>query len=269
MTFIPPKTFAVGEILSAVDMNTFVRDNTADLNARVSLDAYLGRRYITDSTTWSSDDAFGTGQDTSMVTRFVFTLLGGGGAGGGAIATSGTTCSAGGGGGAGALVIFTRTKAQTATYTNVVIGAAGLGANGTTGGPGGSTQILATASTVRTAGGGQGGFVASVGTTQFVKGLGGPGGTPGFAPGDLAVFGAAGFTSLVSGSGLGSCNFGGQGASSQFGAGARPPSGSGSNGDDAREFGSGGSGAGNDHQDRSAAKGGDGSKGLCFIDMFI
>ncbi|HEY7821614.1 MAG TPA: hypothetical protein VIG24_02210, partial [Acidimicrobiia bacterium] len=102
MTFITPKTWAVGEVLSAVDMNLYVRDNTANLDERVSdiTDGpfsfrFVGRRFVTENATISFDDLFGDGTDTSFVRalRFIALGAGGGGAGGGA------TAKVGGGGG--------------------------------------------------------------------------------------------------------------------------------------------------------------------------
>jgi hypothetical protein len=267
MTFIPPKTFAVSEILTAVDLNVFLRDNTIDLDERVNRDAYLGRVYITSTQTFDSNDAFGSGTDTSMVTRFAFTIIGGGGAGGGADSTSSTQCSAGGGGGAGSLRMFNRTAALAQLITDIEIGDGGVGVLGTTGGDGTVTRVLIDGTPLFSAPGGRGGSQVRRGDEFIGTVLSGLGGVPPITAATFSSPGAPGEPGFSSGLPNPGLSLGGTGASSPYGAGGRFGSAP-NNGSPGLGFGAGGGGAAN-FGDAGARPGGNGAPGLCFIDMFI
>lgn len=147
MAFISPKTWTVGEVLSAVDMNVYVRDNTADLNDRMEAITeafsyrFAGRRVIESNTTFDKNDAFGDGTDTSWARRFKFTVVGGGGAGGGKITTSSGEVANGGGGAAGAYFEGFVDAADLGTSVSITIGTGGTGASASAGGAGTSTII--------------------------------------------------------------------------------------------------------------------------------
>ena len=273
MTFITPKTFAVGEVLSAVDMNVFVRDNTADLDSRISsiTDSpfslrFVGRILVTESTTIAFDDMFGDGTDTSFVRALRLIGIGGGGGG----AAGGTGNKVGGGGGAGGRVeLFTRSLSDFQPTFAVTIGPGGAGGavdqSGSNGGNttapgvfaagGGSGSISTTSSSadMRTARGGTGGGQSTPtnsSSTGYVIRTEGDNGLPGF--------------SIITDTDSSGIQASGQGASSPFGRGGRGQTNKGGPvfGGTGAGFGSGGGGG------VLTGVGGDGAPGVLIIDMF-
>lgn len=255
MTFITPKTFDVGEVLSAVDMNVFVRDNTADLDARLNeVDGpnsfrFAGRRVITESVTFEKGKALGGALETPWARLFLVTLVGGGAAGGGCAATgSGATACGGGGGAGGYLQRFFDADSLDAT-TTITIGQGGSGVSNGTGGNGTAT-VFGTASA-------PGGFGGNAGGADAV---GGSGGTPATPPGAISIPGEGGSSAQLV--------IGGRGGSNPLGSGGRPgnpaQAGTGLGG---QGFGAGGGGAGQGGS-QPARTGGAGTGGIVIIDVF-
>lgn len=258
MTFITPKTFAVGEVLTAVDMNLYVRDNTADLDSRLNVISgansflFAGRRVITSSVTFEKDKALGALIDTPWARLFLVTLVGGGGAGGGCAATGSGATACGGGGGAGAyLQLFINASSLDAT-TTVTVGQGGAGVSNGTGGAGTST-VFGTFTAPGGSGGGAGG----------ATGVGAAGGT---LTTPLSPFGVI----VVPGEGGSSAQLeiGGRGGNTPLGSGGRPGNpAQGGTGLTAQGFGSGGGGAGQGAT-QPARLGGAGSDGVVIIDVY-
>jgi hypothetical protein len=151
MTFIPPKTWAVGDVLSAVDMNTYVRDNTAALNTGFR---FAGRRFYSPAGSYVFEKAnpFGDGSFSGFPVRLLRVIaVGGGGAGGGANSTGSSQFSAASGGSSGhyAESTFTDIAALSASI-EVIVGAGGTGVSAGVGGAGGESRF---AFLVRAAGG--------------------------------------------------------------------------------------------------------------------
>lgn len=258
MTFVTPKTFDVGEVLSAVDMNVFVRDNTADLDARLNVISgansflFAGRRVITSDATFEKAKALGGVLDTAFARLFLVTLVGGGAAGGGCAATSGGATACGGGGGAGGYVqLFVNASSLDAT-TTVTIGQGGAGVSNGTGGAGTET-VFGTF----TAPGGTGGLAGGT------DGVGSAGGTPATP---LSPFGVI----VVPGEGGSSAQLqiGGRGGSTPLGSGGRPGNpGQAGTGLAGQGFGAGGGGAGQGGG-QPARLGGAGRVGVVIVDVF-
>jgi len=277
VTFIPPKTFSVGEVLSAIDMNTFVRDNTSNLDERLTEISsplsyrYVGQRIITETTTVVFDDLFGNGIDTSFVRALYVRAVGGGGGGAG----GGTTSRVGGGGGSGAYTEFFTTFLG-AWQPNILVtigqggagGAAGSsGSNGTSttlpselaslgGGNGGSISVISQSVDMRSGSGGLGGIVATATVTSI---------PPNFSR--IRLRGNNGGTgiSVITSSDAQGLKLGGEGANSPFGQGGLAGRGKTTavNGSFGQGFGSGGGGGGDD-----TATGGDGMPGVVILDLF-
>ena len=258
MTFVPPKTFAVGEVLTAIDMNTFVRDNTADLDSRLNVISgansflFAGRRVITSSVTFEKDEALGGGLDTSWARLFLVTLVGGGGAGGGCEATGAGETACGGGGGAGGYVQLFIDASSLDAATTVTVGEGGAGASNATGGNGTST-VFGTF----TAPGGSGGLA---GGTDAVGSAGGSPATPLSPFGVIVVPGEGGSSAQL--------QIGGRGGNTPLGSGGRPGNpAQGGTGLAAQGFGSGGGGAGQGAS-QPARLGGAGRDGVVIIDVY-
>lgn len=276
MTFIPPKTFAVGEVLSAVDMNVFVRDNTANLDERIFQITngefsfrFVGRRVITSNQTVVFDDLFGDGTDTSFVRALRFIVQGGGGGGAG----SGTTLKVGGGGGAGATIEEFRTSlgAYKPNFTAVVGPAGSGGVTESSGSSGGNSSVPG----IFAPGGGAGVISTISQAVDMRAGQGGVGGSAGGAaasatPGSyrIATNGENGLSglSIVTSSDATGIQLGGNGGNTRFGRGGLPgrgkSGGTANNGSAGSGFGTGGGGA------VENGIGGNGAPGLIIIDMF-
>lgn len=182
MTFIAPKTWAVGEVLSAVDMNLYVRDNTEDLDNRVTgiTDGdfsfrYAGSRVYTTTGKFNRDDAFGNGIDTSWIRYVHGKMVGGGGSGSPGDSTQ--TKSVGGGGGAGAYVEFFYPYSFFLEDGDVEIGAGGIGATTGPGGEGSATRFQLTFGFLAAGGGRRGDTSPLSQTVDNRQARGGDGGT--------------------------------------------------------------------------------------------
>lgn len=273
MTFINPKTWEVGEILSAVDMNVYVRDNSTDLDDRINditggpfSYRFAGRRVVTSTATVTFNDLFGDGTDTSFVRALRFIAQGGGGGGAG----GGATAKVGGGGGAGAMIeVFTTSLASYQPSFSVTVGPAGAGgANEGSGSSGGNTSLPSIF-----AAGGQGGTISTISQAVDMRsGAGGSGGTTsglttssstGYRISISGDNGLSGF-SIITSSDASGLQVAGNGANSRFGRGGRPAQNKGGSptGADAAQFGAGGGGG------VLTGAGGDGGPGLVIIDMF-
>jgi hypothetical protein len=268
MAFIPPKTFAVGEVLSAIDMNTFVRDNTNALNVGFRL---LNRRIFDSagSFTFSKADPMGDGSiDGSIIRAYRIICVGGGGAGGGGKATGAGQCSPASGGASGA---FAERFALASAYPStvpVVVGAAGVPATADNGGNGGASSFAATGGgPVVSAFGGEGGRVAvTVGDfprssiNSFLLGS---------VNGDITDAGEAGQGALCILTGGTGSSIGGTGGSGKFGSGG-PGFGSttGASFSDARGFGAGGGGRSTALENTAATAGGAGTGGLVVVELY-
>lgn len=90
MTWTAPKTWAIGDVLTAADMNTYVRDNTGDLNARlgyqnisysasITPDPFVGATVFVGTLTGNITVNNPSQGVTGTVIRFVFTQDGTGG----------------------------------------------------------------------------------------------------------------------------------------------------------------------------------------------
>lgn len=141
MTFIAPKTWAVGEVLSAVDMNLYVRDNTNALKEQIDTGfRFAGRRVYSPpgNYTFAKADPFGDGSLAGIEVRALRVIcVGGGGAGGGGTGTGAGQASVAAGGSSGSYAesLFTDLSALPASV-NVVVGAGGTGVIGATGNDG-------------------------------------------------------------------------------------------------------------------------------------
>lgn len=185
-------------------------------------------------------------------------LVGGGGAGGGASATSSSQASVGAGGSAGG---YSRKKILAsdlfATET-VTIGAGGTGGT-SSGNDGGSTSFGSHLSA--TGGGGSygGGTLSAQAWGPLAAGMG--------IGGDFNLQGGPGGFGTTIGSGS-ERSISGNGGASYFGGGGRGSNGTGSNdtyqGDDAMNYGSGGSGAKNSGT-QTAKRGGRGKSGIVIV----
>jgi hypothetical protein len=185
-------------------------------------------------------------------------ILGGGGGGGGSQSTTATTIALPGGG-AGEYAFGVFSAATIGTSQSVTIGAGGSGIAGASGGNGGTTSL----GSIMTANGGIGGITSSSSSSSFSFGgtLGGTGGvggnyrTPG-APGD----GATGQ--------FGVFQIGGNGGSSQYGAGGISPAPS-TSGAGQPGLGYGAGGGGVSIFSTAPTAGGAGSPGVVFITEYI
>lgn len=205
----------------------------------------------------------GTYTPTSGMQFCVIECLGGGGAGGGGATTSSSqvSCGSGGGGGEYASGIFS--GGTIGISQSITIGAGGTPNSGSAGGNGGSTSVGA----LITALGGSGGTTGSSnGTVNNPGGLGGTGGTGG----NLRSPGSAGLNGwgVIVTSPAFSLTNGGQGASSQFGAGGVSVE-TVSDGNPGIGFGSGGSGGQNIPSEGSTKIGGAGASGIVIITEYV
>jgi len=270
MAFIPPKTWAVNEILTAVDMNAYVRDNTSALNVGFR---YVARRIFSTpgSFTFSKADPMGDGSvDGSIIRAYRIICVGGGGAGGGGKATGAGQCSPASGGCSGSYAERFALSSVYASSVDVVVGAAGVGSPAANGGNGtGSTFAISNTDGRVSAPGGLGGsvFVNVVAPPSVSQ-------TPSFsssAPiGDITSAGELGHGSLVIvRSGISPASMGGNGGSGIFGSGGSgQDSGAGRQNADGRGFGGGGAGRTVALENLPADAGGNGSGGLVVVELY-
>lgn len=244
MTFIPPRTFAVGEVLSAVDMNVFVRDNTTDLDERLTdiTDGdfsfrYAGSRVYTETGKFNRNDAFGNGIDTSWLRYVRGRMVGGGGAGSPGSSTDAK--SVGAGGGSGAYTEFFYPYSFLLDDGDVEIGAGGA-ASLTPGDPtadGSATRFELSFGFLTVGGGGRGGTSTISQTVDNRAARGGLGGSVSgtaagflsftpyrFANGQPGKNGWNGYSIVHAGD---TTFIGGSGADSVLGNGGQPPTGKG------------------------------------------
>ena len=208
--------------------------------------------------------ATGAYTPTAGMKYCIVEVLGGGGGGAGAAVPGALTTSAGGGGGSGEYARGFFTAATIGTSQNVIVGAGGSGGNGLVGSNGGPTSF----GTILSAYGGIGGNIGPTsGASSALGGLGGSGGsggsvrTAGQCGGwGLAQYGANGF------------GIGGNGASSQFGAGGIASiNGAAGAGGSALGYGAGGGGCINYSTAGGSSKavGGTGTSGIAIITEYI
>lgn len=261
MAFITPKTWAVGEVLSAVDLNVFLRDNTNALNEGFR---FINRRiFNTPGTfTFEKSNPVGDGSvDGAIIRAYRIICLGGGGGGGGGgtVATGTPNASPASGGSSGAYAERFALSAAYGATVEVVVGAAGVGGTGANGGDGGLSSF---AGTNTRAGGGRGGvFRASTATPC--------GSTSTFTStvfnGDIAHGGQPGESGFVLEFALAN---GGNGGSSLFGGGGAGLSRTTAAVlSDATGHGAGGGGR-MVASPAGPTKGGDGSPGLVIVELF-
>ena len=268
MTFITPKTFAVGEVLSAVDMNVFVRDNTAALNVGFR---FLARRiFDTPGTfTFSKADPMGNGSvDGSIIRAYRIICVGGGGGGAGGQATGANQCNPASGGSSGG---YAERFALSSVYPDSVevkVGAAGAAGTGANGASGEGTQFNVGLPGSVSATGGDGGRVfvnvvepPAVSQNSFLPSSG--------LVGDITDAGEVGKGSLcilVQGSGF---STGGTGGGGRFGTGGPGnPSGVGASFSNAQGFGGGGGGRSVPTASTAAATGGSATGGLVIVELY-
>lgn len=169
MSFIAPKTWAVGEILSAVDMNIYVRDNTNALNEGFR---YIGRRIYSPagSYTFAKADPFGDGSFPGVTARAIRVIcIGGGGAGaGGATTTAGQASIAGGGTSGAYAESFFSDLDDLPASVDVIVAEGGAAQLGTTG-ENGTNSSFASGSYLVLAAGGRGGLRSSARTGLIVR----------------------------------------------------------------------------------------------------
>lgn len=271
MVWTPPKTWLTGEVLSSVDMNLYVGDNTAFLK-NVLDGGYLfyTRRIYTSSTTVDIDDLLGDGTDTSFLRAAHVVMVAGGGGGG----AGGASNAVGSGGGAGELeeAIWWDLSSWRPTLT-VTIGEGGAGGTSGAGTDGGNTLLAGTSGTLMSAAGGNFGTQSPL--SQAVDMRGTKGGTGGgsasvsstSARTIVSVPGESGHyaISVITTDDATGVQFGGHGGNSRFGRGGRggyntlsPPG----KPDSAAGWGAGGGGGTN------SEAGGDGADGLVMIDFY-
>lgn len=277
MTFITPKTWEVGEVLSAVDMNVYVRDNSNALNDAINDVAASGFRYIgqrryspAGSYTFEKADPFGNGSFSGVTVRAIrVRCVGGGGAGGGGATTTAGQASlaAGGSSGSYAESLFTSLAALPASV-NVVVGAGGTAATGATGGDGGNSTF-ASGSFGVTGRGGRGGTRSSA-TTGLIM-ISGTFRSLSDSTGQIRVEGGAGEGSMFDTTVLSSDSqmVGGGGGSNPLGSGALGlVSTQGRTFGEPSGFGGGGSGV-SITSTSTAVAGIDGGGGVVIVDVFI
>jgi len=269
VNFVTPKTWDVGEVLSAVDMNVYVRDNSNALNFGFR---YVARRIypVAGSYTFVKADPLGDGSlDGSLIRAYRIICVGGGGAGGGGKATGSNQCSPASGGSSGGYAESFRLASIYPSSIPVVVGAAGSPSAGSTGGSGtGSTFASGTSGGAVSATGGDGGRVATnleapphVSQSSFLP-LGG-------LIGDLTSAGDAGHSSIVVSVGGTGSSSGGNGGSGRYGSGGSgQSSGTGASFSDAQGFGGGGGGRSVATASSSAAAGGNATGGLVVIELY-
>jgi hypothetical protein len=267
VTFVTPKTWAAGEVLSADDMNVYVRDNTLAMS--IGSRRIITRIFSTAGTaTFSKADPLGDGSlDGALIKQYRVIAIGGGGAGGGGLATSANQASVASGGQSGGYAERFVLPSQFDATITITVGAGGAAASGAAGGDGGDSSFGSTTSSPSVvARGGRGGFVSTA-KTGFVasnntwRGL--TNGVGAFWFHGQSGQGAVYFGNEVTGLA------GGNGGSSLFGTG-----GSGINAaTDAslatgQRYGGGGGGVSQILPSASAATGGAGAAGVVLVEMF-
>jgi len=264
MSFVTPKTWVVGEVLSAADMNTYVRDNTASLHNGYR---FVARRFFDSAgtATFTKSDPMGDGSvDGDDIRAYRIICVGGGGAGAGGKTTGAGECSPAGGGCSGGYAEkFALASDYSATET-VVVGAAGVPASGDDGGDGTSSTFSSGAGLVR-APGGRGGkvraaVIAPPSTSQspFLPTTS--------AVGDITNDGQLGQGAICAAS---SVQMGGNGGSSPFGSGGSgQDKTTGSSFSNAEGFGGGGGGRSVSTASTGATAGGNGSSGLVIVELY-
>lgn len=274
MTFIAPKTWAVGEVLSAVDMNLYVRDNTNALKEQIDTGfRFAGRRIYSPpgNYTFAKADPFGNGSLAGVTVRALRVIcVGGGGAGAGGATTGAGEASIAAGGSAGSYAesLFTDLGALPASVA-VIVGAGGTGATGTTGGDGGNSIFASGAYQVLGRGGRGGsrsdattGLIMIPGTFRSLQD----------STGQIRIEGGAGEGSMfdTSSSGPNSLMVGGGGGSNPLGSGAAGlTSFQGRTFGEPSGFGGGGSGVSITAGSQTAVAGINGGGGVVIIDVFI
>ena len=268
MTFITPKTFAVGEVLSAVDMNVFVRDNTAALNVGFR---FLARRiFDTPGTfTFSKADPMGDGSvDGSIIRAYRIICVGGGGGGAGGQATGTNQCNPASGGSSGGYAERFALSSVYPSSVEVKVGAAGAAGTGGNGTSGEGSQFNVGLPGAVSATGGDGGRVfvnlaapPAVSQSSFLPLFG--------LVGDITDGGEAGQGSLcivADGSGT---STGGNGGGGRFGSGGPGnPASVGASFSDAQGFGGGGGGRSVATANTAAATGGNATGGLVIVELY-
>lgn len=270
MAFITPKTWDVGEVLSAVDMNVYVRDNSNALNFGFR---YVARRiYSTPgSYTFSKADPLGDGSlDGSLIRAYRIICVGGGGGGAGGKATGSNQCSPASGGSSGGTSESFRLASIYPASIPVVVGAPGAPGTGADGEDGGFSSFASGTSggAVSANGGGKGRVRGTVGAAPAMS-------QGSFLPlstqtGDVTSAGDAGEGSLVllvDGSGS---SHGGTGGSGKYGSGGPGfDSTTGPTFSDARGFGGGGGGRSVALSSTAAATGGNATGGLVIVELYV
>ena len=205
---------------------------------------------------------------TAGLSYAIVEVLGGGGGGGGAAGTASTTNAAGGGGGAGGYAKTVLSASTIGSSQTITIGGGGTGASagnnpGTAGGSSSFGSLCAAS------GGAGGAGTPSGGYTYSVGGAGGVGTTGSFLANGSPGMGGFGFRNsevicfAIQGTGGSSLYGGGAAAVSVAGASAA--------GNNATNYGSGGSGGANasgSGQNLSAVGGGSGSNGVIIVTEF-
>ena len=267
MTFITPKTFEVGEVLSAVDMNVFVRDNTNALNTGFR---FAGRRIYSPagSYVFAKADPFGDGSFSGFDIRLIRVIaVGGGGAGAGATATGSSEASTASGGSSGhyAESILTDIDALSDSV-DVIVGAGGTGSLGTTGGNGGESRFDFL---VRCAGGLGGSRSNAINGVAISPNTSGPQ-TP--HTGQIRIPGSAGHGAIFNSPlfGLGGQLAGGMGGDGVLGTGGRGiTQAQGASFGDGLGFGGGGAGVSQVSPSGVAQTGRPGADGAVIIEVYI
>lgn len=266
MAFITPKTWFVGEILSADDMNVYVRDNTVALNYG---GRFVARRIFSaaGTATFTKSDPMGDGSvDGADIKAYRVITVGGGGAGGGAPATGSGQIAVAGGGSSGGYAERVRPSSFYASTVTVIVGAGGQGVSGAAGGSGSLSRF---ADSDVQAGGGAGGSSSSADTG--LRTTSGAAAGTGSLVGDITVPSSPGFGAVYSSAlvGAGASLFGGNGASGVLGAAgegisetvnALRANGGG--------YGAGGGGISNASGSQSARTGGSGAAGVVIVELF-
>jgi hypothetical protein len=226
---------------------------TSNQPKQPTLNAY---KVFTSDTTWS--------RETGTVRVLVEVLGAGGGGGGAAASNSNDRTAVGGGGGAGGYAIK-EIDVSSINSASITVGGSGSGAaaGGNTGSAGGNSQWSDGTNTV-TGNGGSGGDTGGPSDKIQLVGNSASGGTA--SGGDVNVPGEG---SVENPSFSGGISGTGPGGNSVYGSTPRQKATTGSrDGDNAKGFGSGGSGGVSTNNAGSAAAGGDGAPGIVIVREF-